>query len=63
MPLLSVLRCMHVASTMQARGAALASFSQCGGGLAVWLPSSPFLPYVPAPGGPSVGGKHGASTL
>ena len=31
-PLWSVLWCMHVASTMQARGAALASFSRCGGG-------------------------------
>ena len=26
-----------------------------GGGVAVWLPSSPFLPYVRTPGGPPVG--------
>ena len=40
----------HVASTVQARGAALVPL-QVGGGLAVWLPSSPYLP----PGGPPVG--------
>ena len=44
----------HDASTAQARGAALVPL-QGGGGLAVWLPSSPFLPCVRTPGGPPVG--------
>ena len=48
---LSVLWRKHVASTAKARGAALVPL-QGGGGLAVWLPSSPFLPCVRTPGAP-----------
>ena len=51
---LSVLWRKHVASTAQARGAALVPL-QGGGGLAVWLPSLPFLPCVRTPGAPPVG--------
>ena len=51
---LSVLWRKHVASTAQARGAALVPL-QGGGGLAVWLPSSPFLPCVRSPGAPPAG--------
>ena len=51
---LPVLWRKHVASTVQARGAALVPL-QVGGGLAVWLPSSLFLPCGRTPGGPPVG--------
>ena len=51
---LSVLWRKHVASTAQARGAALVPL-QGGGGLAVWLPSSPFLPCVRSPAAPPAG--------
>ena len=51
---LPVLWRKHVASTVQARGAALVPL-QVGGGLAVWLPSSPYLPCGRIPGGPPVG--------
>ena len=51
---LPVLWRKHVASTLQARGAALVPL-QSGGGLAVWLPSSPLLPCGRTPGGPPVG--------
>ena len=51
---LSVLWRKHVASTAQARGAALVPL-RGGGGLAVWLPSSPFPPCVRTPGAPPVG--------
>ena len=44
----------HVASTVQARGAALVPL-QVGGGFAVWLRSSPYLPCGRDPGGPLVG--------
>ena len=44
----------HVASTVQARGAALVPL-QVGGGLAVWLPSSPYLSCGCTPGGRPVG--------
>ena len=50
---LSVLWRKHVASTVQAPGAALVPLQ--GGGLAVWLPSSPFLPCVCTPGAPPAG--------
>ena len=53
---LSVLWRKHVASTAQARGAALVPLLVGGGGGgAVWLPSSPFLPCVRTPGAPPVG--------
>ena len=51
---LSVLWRKHVASTAQARGAALVPL-QGGGGRAVWLTSSPFLPSVRTPGAPPAG--------
>ena len=51
---LSVLWHKHVASTAQARGAALVPL-QGGGGLAVWLPSSPYRSCGRTPGGPPVG--------
>ena len=57
-PLPSSLRSTHVAGTTQARRRHEARhLSPCrgGGGLAVWLPSSPFLPCVRTPGGPPVG--------
>ena len=44
----------HDASTAQARGAAPIPL-QGGGGHALWLPSSPFLPCVRTPGGPPAG--------
>ena len=43
----------HDASTAQARGAAPVPL--LGGGHALWLPSSPFLPCVHTPGGPPAG--------
>ena len=43
----------HDASTAQARGAAPVPLQ--GGGDALWLPSSPFLPCVRTPGGPPAG--------
>ena len=43
----------HDASTAQARGAAPVPL--LGGGHALWLPSSPFLPCVRTPGGPPAG--------
>ena len=53
----SSLRGTHVAGTTQARRKhEVSHLSLCrGGGLAVWLPSSPFLPCVRTPGGPPVG--------
>ena len=70
-PWLPFLRSMHVASTLQALGAALvcrgggaerALFRFAppflGGGLAVWLPAVPSVPCVPASGD-----KHVARTL
>ena len=51
---LPVLWRKHVASTVQARGAALVPL-QVGGGLAVWLPWSPFLPCGRTPGVPPLG--------
>ena len=55
--LLSSLGCMHVAGTTQARRRHEARhLSLCeGGGHALWLPSSPFLPCVRTPGGPPAG--------
>ena len=53
----SSLRCTHVAGTTQARrrhGARHLSLCR-GGGHALWLPSSPFLPCVRTPGGPPAG--------
>ena len=44
----------HVASRVQAGGTALVPL-QVGGGLAVWLPSSPYLSCGRTPGGPPVG--------
>ena len=43
----------HDASTAQSRGAAPVPLQ--GGGHALWLPSSPFLPCVRSPGGPPAG--------
>ena len=51
---LPVLWRKHLASTVQARGAALVP-RQVRGGLAVWLLSSPYLPCGRTPGGPLVG--------
>ena len=51
-PLLHACR-RHDASTAQARGPALVPL--LGGGHALWLPSSPFLPCVRTPGGPPAG--------
>ena len=50
---LSALLRKHVVSTAQARGAALSL--RWGGGLAVWLPSSPYPSCGCTPGGPPVG--------
>ena len=54
----SSLRCTHVAGTTQARrrhDARHLFLCRGGGGHALWLPSSPFLPCVRTPGGPPAG--------
>ena len=53
----SSLRCTHVAgTTLAGRRHEARHLSLCrGGGHALWLPSSPFLPCVRTPGGPPVG--------
>ena len=53
----SSLRCTHVTGTTQARRRHEARHpSLCrGGGHALWLPSSPFLPCARSPGGPPAG--------
>ena len=54
----SSLRCTHVAGTTQARRrheARRLSLCRGGGGHALWLPSSPFLPCGRTPGGPPAG--------
>ena len=61
-PLSSSLRSTHVAGTTQARRrheARHLSLCRGGGGLAVWLPPSPFLPCVRTPGGAKVCGGGG----